>query len=119
MRQKVGVIDPSKELRDCFTRNETKKRTLKHYKTILSDGQQIDFTKNQLNYWWELAFGDETIVDLPVKEVANFIQDYGSEFLQRCEILKANVIKEMSYVFCCPPKDIEEYLKTQKFTLLV
>ena len=49
----------------------------------------------------------------------DYIQDYGKAFLQRCNILKTNVIKEISYLFACPPEDIADYLKTQKFKLFV
>jgi len=50
MWQKVGIIDPSQDLMACLKRCDIKKRTFKHYKTLLLDGQEIDFTKNQLNH---------------------------------------------------------------------
>lgn len=119
MWQKVGIIDPSQELRVCLERCDIKKRTFKHYKTLLSDGQQIDFTNNQLNYRWELVFGNETIIDTSVTDIEDYIQVYGKAFLERCNILKANVIEEISFLFRCPPEDIRKYLETQKFRLVI
>lgn len=122
MYQKIYVIDASQQLAECLERVSPKRKTkLKHYKNILQTGQEIDFTKNQLAYWWEIRKGDSQIyIDINLEETYSPFREEktANDFIKKYVLLKTNVIQEIAYLFACSKKDIEDYLKTQKFTLL-
>lgn len=117
MWQKIGIVDPSKELAEALDRNKTRKKILKHYKNILPSGQTIDFSENQLNHRGKLSYGDEIIIDLPVDEMMQYIQNHWQKFLERYHVLKSNVISEIALLFHRTPEEIRDYLKTRKFTI--
>ena len=56
---------------------------------------------------------------MSVADIRDILQlrESAKSFIQRYDILRENLIRELALLFTCEVKDIQEYLATQKFRL--
>lgn len=119
MYQKMHIIHPSDQLAQCIQRHNIKKTKLRHYKNILPNGNELDFTARQLEHRGEIAPWAKEVYNMSVADIWDILamRKTAESFIQRYDILRENVIRELALLFTCKVEDIQEYLAIQKFRL--